>query len=953
MFFFFAASLIVFGASAQKTDSLLNALKNQESSERVNTYILLSEAFHDIDPGLSETYMDTALQIAINTDIDSLIARVSYNKGTLALDKGLLDEALAMLKKAYLHLPPDDNQEKLAEILDKTGEAFARSGKLDSALTVLYQSQDIREELPDINSYARTFIKLGNVYYLNGNLSSALKNFKRALGYFRETGSTNGMATSYMNMGSVYEELGNIDSARTAYFEALKGYRDIENFRNITLILNNLGVFHYERANYDSAIYYYQQSVEIAQKLNDFYQIAILYNNMALIEDIKKEFKKARADYQKALRLATENGYKILAIDIYRNLAENCAISGLYKDAYQYYKKYQQISDSLHNMETKERLAKLQMNYEKEQEIEEIQNRNNLKQLRYSYTIVVLLFVILLIILLLFIIFKSNRQKKKVNKTLLEKNKEVIRQRELQERTLLELQENQRKTNAILKAIPDVMFIFDAKGNYIDYHAKKDKDIIKTGNSLIGSNVKKELPEEFANKILQGISRASKENKVQVFMHNDWVNMRKLDMELRITPIEDGTFLMIARNVTERLNMERELKKARDEMQKALDAKSMYLASLSHEIRTPLTSIIGVTSILEETELTKEQKECTDIINISGNNLLNLINNILDFAKIESGQLKLEEVEINLTEVMEEVVSLLEVKARDSNNKIDFRIDKKLNNDILGDPYRLTQILINLVNNAIKFTKNGIISIHSEVLDEDENNLLAKFQVIDTGIGVSVEQRDKLFQAFSQADQSIARKYGGSGLGLAISKHFVQLMNGEIGLESEEGKGSKFWFTVKFKKDHKQPTNEETKENREKGKNNMETENEKPLNILLVEDNLLNQKFAIAILKKYKHHIDVAENGKIGVEYFDKNDYDVILMDIQMPVMDGIEATRNIRQMEKEKGQDPTRIVAVTAYAMEGDEERFYQAGIDDYLRKPYKADQLIGKLYTDRNKEQ
>ncbi|MDZ7741904.1 MAG: ATP-binding protein [Bacteroidota bacterium] len=571
--------------------------------------------------------------------------------------------------------------------------------------------------------------------------------------------------------------------------------------------------------------------------------------------------------------------------------------------------------------------------------------------MRYSYTIAALLALLLLVVVFLIIIFRNSLHRKRVNKELLEKNREAIRQKELQEATLKELSESQKKTRAILKALPDVMFIFDQDGNYLDYHAKNDEDIIKSEEHLLGSNIRKELSEDFANKILEGIRKAAEDDQVQVFIHRDWVNKRRMDMELRIAPIEDGTFLMIGRNITERKKMERELKEARDEMQKALEAKSMYLASLSHEIRTPLTSIIGVTSILEDTDLSEEQQECTNIINISGNNLLNLINNILDFSRIESGQLKLEKVGLMIHEVIEEVVSLLDVKAKDSNNKITFEIDEKLHKNIFGDPYRLTQILINLVNNAIKFTKNGNIHIQVNFLEEKAGSLKLRFEVSDTGIGVSVEQRDKLFKAFSQADESIARKYGGSGLGLLISKHFVELMGGEIGLESEEGKGSIFWFTAGFEKESK------PREAASKAQENKETipQNEQAgsKNVLLVEDNLLNQKFAQAILKKNKHNVDIAENGKIGLEFFEKNQYDVILMDIQMPVMDGIQATKKIRMIETEKDMEPIRIVAVTAYAMEGDEEKFYQAGIDDYLRKPYKANQLLEKLEPSSEKDE
>lgn len=387
------------------------------------------------------------------------------------------------------------------------------------------------------------------------------------------------------------------------------------------------------------------------------------------------------------------------------------------------------------------------------------------------------------------------------------------------------------------------------------------------------------------------------------------------------------------------------LEEARVEAEKAIASKSMFIASLSHEIRTPLSSIIGISGLLEETELSEEQKEYLNVILISGNNLLSLINNILDFSKIEAGQIELEKVDFSIKQAIEEVMLLLRVKAEDSQNRMVMDYDSGIPETLIGDVVRLKQIIINLVNNALKFTKNGTVEIKAQLFDEDESSLRVKFSIIDDGIGVAIDQRDKLFKSFSQADSSIARKYGGTGLGLAICKHFANMMGGEIGVKSQKGKGSEFWFTVILNKmdDHK----ELELKSEEKNRNEKEqyTMPEKSLNVLLVEDNLLNQKFAEAILKKNKHKVDIARNGKIGVDLYKQINYDLVLMDIQMPVMDGITATKLIRQSEKEENRDPVKIIAVTAYALEGDEKKFFDAGIDDIIRKPYKAKQLINKL--------
>ncbi len=563
-------------------------------------------------------------------------------------------------------------------------------------------------------------------------------------------------------------------------------------------------------------------------------------------------------------------------------------------------------------------------------------------QFQYNLIIAIVLFSVLAIITI-FLLFRIYLLKKKSNIKLLNKNDELIRNTRLLEDTLNKLKQSQQKQTTIISAIPDMYFLFDEEYSLIDSNLKTSEKLFVLQEEPMNKSVTEIFPKELADLAYESINKAKVTGELQVFRYKIKKDNKWLELEGRIAPTESGLFLMIARDFTDQSKIISDLKIAREEAEKATDMKSMFLASLSHEIRTPLSSIIGITGVLEETELSEEQREYLNVIIISGNNLLSLINNILDFTKIETGQLQIEKHPFNLRMALEEATTLLKVKAADTNNHLITLVDPDVPDVLTGDVVRLKQILINLINNALKFTKNGSVTIKIQLFDEVEDKLRLKFNVIDTGIGVAVEQRDKLFQAFSQADPSIARKYGGTGLGLAICKLFATMMGGEIGVQSEKDKGSNFWFTIVFNK-----ATEDKKEWEELLPPLTDKKPEEPvdrMNILLVEDNLLNQKFAIAILKKYKHHIDIADNGQIGVELFAKNKYDVILMDIQMPVMDGIEATKNIRKLEKENDLGHIRIVAVTAYAMEGDEERFYRAGIDAYLRKPYRAQQLVDIL--------
>ncbi len=401
--------------------------------------------------------------------------------------------------------------------------------------------------------------------------------------------------------------------------------------------------------------------------------------------------------------------------------------------------------------------------------------------------------------------------------------------------------------------------------------------------------------------------------------------------------------VMVARDITEQKRFENELIESKNKAEQATlkaeestKLKEAFLANMSHEIRTPMNAIIGFSDILFKSQLQAKEKEYVKIIKYSGENLLTIINDILDISKLDSGMMAFEESNFSVKETLSSINEMLIEKAKEKNLELQFTCDDDVPENLLGDPTRLIQIIINLAGNAIKFTEQGNVNVHAKVHEVKNSLVLLEFTISDTGIGIQEEKLGHIFERFRQAESHTTRKYGGTGLGLSIAKQLVELQGGQLSVKSKFKKGSVFTFFIPYKK-----TTYEAPKNRviEKKYNSEELSR---LNILLVEDNQLNVKLILSLFIAKKLNLQVAENGSVCIEKLKKNNFDIILMDMEMPVMNGYETTTIIR--EKLKNNVP--IIAMTANAMSGEKERCLNLGMNDYISKPINSDLLFEKIH-------
>ena len=889
---------IGYNASGQETniDSLISVWENAAYPDSGR-----SNAFYQIIYELKSADLDSAL--LLTRQLSSFGEKRNYIQaqgdalhlqGLIYKDKKEHERALAYLENSLTIRKKLNIQKDIAESYYSLGLVHRGMFHHTMALEYFERSLSIEYKRNDLEKVYKCLTKVGQSYQSLGEFNEALEAFNKALDLAESTENKKDIAWSFFDIGSVYLAQARYRDALQMIRQSMHLFEEINYKKALGQVYTQMARIHMNQELLDEGLKYHYKSLEVHKELNNLIGVFSNINNIGIYYRRKGDHHKAIEYFKKGLdTIESMKAYQMLGYR-YNNIGNSYRSLGEYEMAHEYLLKALEIRKRIES----KRGVCITLN-----------NIGGLYLLKgqpdssISYSLLALPMAIEMnswyhFEAIYWNLYEAFKEKGNMSKALT----------------------YYQKYNDISDSVRSNELVVELKK--LEFDKKAFQDSLSNEKEKIESRLsfQAELEKEKANRnILLLIGAVAILFVIGLLSRLRYVRRTQRTLEEK------------------NLIIETEKEKA----QASEKAKHQFLANMSHEIRTPMNAIKGMTDILLRREPGKEQIDYLNAIKESSNSLLAIINDILDISKIESGKVNLEIIPFSIDDVVQNVKMITQFKAEEKGLEVKLDIDADLPDTVKGDPTRLHQIILNLFGNAIKFTEKGMVTIQVRSGAKDDVGMVEPvFCISDTGVGIGEDRLDKIFESFEQAYSDTTRKFGGTGLGLSISKKLVEIQGGKIWVKSKKGQGSQFYFTIPFGvSDHKLETEVE---DADKIQDNSILQG---IKILLVEDNEFNAIVAREELEDAIEDVlvEVAENGVIAVEKVTYGDFDIILMDIQMPVMNGYEATRVIRNLSNGKSEVP--IVAMTANVMQEEVEKCYSAGMNDFIGKPFDSDDLIFKL--------
>ncbi|OFX24373.1 MAG: hypothetical protein A2041_09910 [Bacteroidetes bacterium GWA2_31_9b] len=907
-----------------------DSLENIPAEKRISIYIQSGLLNEHTNFEIAEKFYKSAKSIADSIKNQEEFVKSNFLLGKLYYHNFEFTKSLEIFSSILEKYPQLLEDSVLAESNHFLGLTYIRFNNYEKSLSYIQQALYYYETKNNKYNVAKALKDIGNVYLYLGNQNSALDNYQKALEIYHQLKDDEGKAMCYNNIGMIFSQKGNLPLALDYLNKSLEIKKKNKNLLGYANSLGNTGDAYSKAHQFDKALEYFFQALEIFIEIDNPNGITEIYNYLGNVYNQKKEYEKAIKYLILGKEIAETNNLKHRLIVNFELLSN--AYSGLeeYKKSIEYYKLYSTLKDSILESLSNQQIADYKTIYNRLKFENEViaQEKKFLRQ-RFQFIFTLLVLIISLVFLIILIL--QNRQIRKKSKKIQTINKTLD---ERVHKKTAELRISQVSIELAIDAIiwmrKDGRFIYanNAACNLLGYSKKEFSTL-----SIF------DIVQEFSQDVWHEYWAQLKKNKsyvIQIYYKTKQGTEIPVEAAFNIREFEGEEYnFTFSRNITDRKIAEEKLKNAKEKAEKSDRLKSAFLANMSHEIRTPMNAITGFTNLLINSEITYDEKqEINDLIKASSNDLLNLINDIIDISKIEADELTINKSLHFVNDILSDMYKLF---SQDINLKIkhlDLNLELQLNSDRLAiytDYARFRQIMNNLLNNAIKFTDKGYVSFGYKQITVGNRKLL-RFFVKDTGIGIPKENHNSIFDRFNRLNDDRKKIYKGTGLGLAISKKLVNMLGGEIGVDSEDMVGSEFYFTLPYQEMDKSLTP------------NQYINHEKKLidwsmkKLLVVEDTPSNFILIENYLRSTRINILWAKSGKEAITLFKENpQIDIVLMDIQLPGINGYEATKLIKAQNKD-----VPVIAQTAYALSGEREYSINEGCDDYISKPIKQENLI-----------